>query len=122
MAALNLVGNALQPGAQRSWWLREALAREEHVAATPLAGDVTADVAIVGGGFTGLWTAYFLTQANPGLGVAVVVIARPQTRQRVAFSLRRVPQVGQTFWVVVTFSAVIGFVSRGIPPARGIIP
>ena len=72
MHALNLVGNALQPGAQRSWWLREALVREEHDAAPPLAGDVTADVAIVGGGFTGLWTAYFLTQANPGLDVAVV--------------------------------------------------
>jgi glycine/D-amino acid oxidase-like deaminating enzyme len=29
-------------------------------------------VVIVGGGFTGLWTAYFLTQANPKLGVVVL--------------------------------------------------
>ncbi|MGA8922682.1 MAG: FAD-dependent oxidoreductase, partial [Candidatus Dormiibacterota bacterium] len=71
-AGLNLTGLARTPGAQRSWWLREALAREDHDARPPLAGDVNADVAIVGGGFTGLWTAYFLTQANPGLGVAVV--------------------------------------------------
>jgi len=71
-ARLNLTGLARTPGAQRSWWLREALAREDHGAAPPLAGDVNADVAIVGGGFTGLWTAYFLTEANPGLGIAVV--------------------------------------------------
>ncbi len=33
-------------------------------------GDV--DVAIVGGGFTGLWTAYYLLKAEPGLRVAIV--------------------------------------------------
>ena len=29
------------------------------------------DVAIVGGGFTGLWTAYYLNRHNPDLGIAV---------------------------------------------------
>jgi len=29
-------------------------------------------VVIVGGGFTGLWTAYFLTRRNPNLGIAVL--------------------------------------------------
>jgi glycine/D-amino acid oxidase-like deaminating enzyme len=38
----------------------------------PLAGDATVDVAILGGGFSGLWTAYFLLKANPGLSVAVI--------------------------------------------------
>jgi glycine/D-amino acid oxidase-like deaminating enzyme len=71
-ADLNLTGLARTPGAQRSWWLREALAQETAGAAPPLAGHVNADVAIVGGGFTGLWTAYFLTQANPGLSVVVL--------------------------------------------------
>jgi len=37
-----------------------------------LAGDETVDVAILGGGFSGLWTAYFLLKANPGLSVAVI--------------------------------------------------
>lgn len=37
-----------------------------------LTGDATADVAIVGAGFTGLWTAYYLLQAEPGLRVVVV--------------------------------------------------
>src|SRR6202046_5818424 len=37
----------------------------------PLAGDLSADVAIVGAGFTGLWTAYYLSRAEPGLKIAV---------------------------------------------------
>jgi len=38
----------------------------------PLAADTTADVAIVGAGFTGLWTAYYLTGLDPTLRVIVV--------------------------------------------------
>jgi glycine/D-amino acid oxidase-like deaminating enzyme len=38
----------------------------------PLAGDVDADVAIVGAGYTGLWTAYYLLAAEPALRVVVV--------------------------------------------------
>ncbi len=37
----------------------------------PLPGDLDADVAIVGAGFTGLWTAYYLARADPGLKVVV---------------------------------------------------
>jgi glycine/D-amino acid oxidase-like deaminating enzyme len=70
--ALHLVGNALTPGAQRSWWLREALGSEDAAACPPLAGDASADVVIVGGGFTGLWTAYFLTELDPRLGIVVL--------------------------------------------------
>ncbi len=70
--ALNLTGAALTPGAQRSWWLREALAQDPGQPCPPLSGAVTADVVIVGGGFTGLWTAYFLTERDPNLGVVVL--------------------------------------------------
>lgn len=38
----------------------------------PLPGDATADVAIVGGGYTGLWTAYYLAKADPTLRVVVL--------------------------------------------------
>ncbi|WP_203783895.1 NAD(P)/FAD-dependent oxidoreductase [Paractinoplanes rishiriensis] len=38
----------------------------------PLAGDRTADVAIVGGGYTGLWTAYYLARLAPALSVVVL--------------------------------------------------
>lgn len=37
-----------------------------------LDGDTEVDVAIVGGGFTGLWTAYYLTERDPTLRVLVV--------------------------------------------------
>jgi glycine/D-amino acid oxidase-like deaminating enzyme len=38
----------------------------------PLRGDVEADVAVVGAGFTGLWTAYYLAEADPSLRVVVL--------------------------------------------------
>ena len=39
---------------------------------TPLEGDAEADVAIVGAGYTGLWTAYYLSQADPALRIVVL--------------------------------------------------
>ncbi|MFC0863114.1 NAD(P)/FAD-dependent oxidoreductase [Sphaerimonospora cavernae] len=38
----------------------------------PLDGDLQADVAIVGAGYTGLWTAYYLKKAEPHLRVVVL--------------------------------------------------
>ncbi|MFF4153391.1 NAD(P)/FAD-dependent oxidoreductase [Streptomyces sp. NPDC001651] len=38
----------------------------------PLAGDASADVVIVGGGYTGLWTAYYLKKAVPFLRITVL--------------------------------------------------
>ncbi|MFD1880603.1 NAD(P)/FAD-dependent oxidoreductase [Paracoccus pacificus] len=38
----------------------------------PLPGDIDVDICIVGGGFTGLWTAYYLTEARPDLSIAVI--------------------------------------------------
>lgn len=37
-----------------------------------LPGDIDVDVAIVGAGLTGLWTAYYLTERDPSLRIAVV--------------------------------------------------
>jgi glycine/D-amino acid oxidase-like deaminating enzyme len=37
-----------------------------------LAGDLTVDVAIAGGGYTGLWTAYYLARADPSLRIVVI--------------------------------------------------
>jgi glycine/D-amino acid oxidase-like deaminating enzyme len=72
LGALNLEGDALNPGSKRSWWLREALAAAEDAPTPPLTKNITADVVIIGGGFTGLWTAYFLTESAPGLGIVVL--------------------------------------------------
>ncbi|MDN3296212.1 FAD-dependent oxidoreductase [Streptomyces ficellus] len=38
----------------------------------PLPGDTTADVCVVGGGYTGLWTAYYLKKAVPFLNIIVL--------------------------------------------------
>jgi glycine/D-amino acid oxidase-like deaminating enzyme len=37
-----------------------------------LPGDTDVDVAVVGAGFTGLWTAYYLAEADPSLRIAVL--------------------------------------------------
>jgi glycine/D-amino acid oxidase-like deaminating enzyme len=37
----------------------------------PMESDIDADVAIVGAGFTGLWTAYYLSRADPGLRIVI---------------------------------------------------
>ena len=53
------------------WWdllpddLRQSLGEQ-------LGTDVEVDVAIIGAGYTGLWTAYYLQQQAPGLRIAVV--------------------------------------------------
>ncbi|WP_181706473.1 NAD(P)/FAD-dependent oxidoreductase [Chthonobacter rhizosphaerae] len=38
----------------------------------PLSGDLDVDVAIVGAGYTGLWTAYYLKSAQPSIRIAIV--------------------------------------------------
>lgn len=50
------------------WW--QEIGRPEPRPA--LDGDVAVDVAIVGGGYTGLWTAYYLKRLQPDLRVAVI--------------------------------------------------
>lgn len=37
-----------------------------------LDGDISTDVAIVGAGYTGLWTAYYLQQKDPGTSIVIV--------------------------------------------------
>lgn len=60
--------------ARRSWWLEEALAHPEFAGpeAPALRGRASADVVILGGGFTGMWTAWFLKERNPGIDVVLL--------------------------------------------------
>jgi glycine/D-amino acid oxidase-like deaminating enzyme len=53
----------------RPWWVDEA---GLGVVADPLAGHTTADVVVVGGGFTGLWSALALRERRPDLDVALL--------------------------------------------------
>lgn len=55
-----------------SLW-HDTLAATDTLAPRPsLPGNITADVAIVGAGFTGLWTAHYLRQADPTIRIAVL--------------------------------------------------
>ncbi|MET8983005.1 FAD-binding oxidoreductase [Streptomyces sp. NPDC004539] len=60
--------SAFANGGVSFWWAGNGL----PVARGPLPGDTTADVVIVGGGYTGLWTAYYLKKADPSLAVTVL--------------------------------------------------
>lgn len=50
------------------WWQSRGLPARRP----PLPGSAEADVCIVGAGYTGLWTAYYLKRADPGLRVIVL--------------------------------------------------
>jgi glycine/D-amino acid oxidase-like deaminating enzyme len=62
------------PDLGRSWWLREALALPEFAGepCPPLHGDITADVVILGGGYTGMWTAYFLKERDASTDIVLL--------------------------------------------------
>jgi glycine/D-amino acid oxidase-like deaminating enzyme len=54
--------------ATRSYWL----GLDAYEPDAPLEGEMRADLVIVGGGFSGLWTAYHLLKADPGMTVVVI--------------------------------------------------
>ena len=60
------------PVGSRSYWLDEALAADPGATCPALAGEVTADVCVGGGGFAGLWTAYEITERAPHLAVVLL--------------------------------------------------
>jgi glycine/D-amino acid oxidase-like deaminating enzyme len=54
-----------------SYW-HDSLGAEALAPRPALAGDTDADVAIIGGGLTGLWTAWYLLQREPSLRIVVL--------------------------------------------------
>ena len=55
----------------RPFWLEQAL-KADASPAPSLSGETRADVCIVGGGFTGLWTAINLKRMKPELDVVII--------------------------------------------------
>ncbi|MGB0097993.1 MAG: FAD-dependent oxidoreductase [Solirubrobacteraceae bacterium] len=53
----------------RSWWLRQVAPDQSEA---PLEDALRADVCIVGGGFTGLWTALRIKEHDPGADVVLI--------------------------------------------------
>lgn len=60
---------ATTPG-PATWWLADS--GDDLTPRPPLDGDTTVDVVIVGAGFTGLWTAWYLLGTDPTLRVVLV--------------------------------------------------
>ncbi|MBW0235012.1 MULTISPECIES: FAD-dependent oxidoreductase [Pseudomonas] len=56
----------------RPFWLEQALALDSGAPCETLTGDTRAQVCIVGGGYTGLWTAIMLKEQNPELDVLLI--------------------------------------------------
>ena len=54
---------------RHGWWLEEA---GEVAPESPLDGDTAADVAVVGGGYLGMWTAWHLLALEPELDVVLL--------------------------------------------------
>lgn len=61
---------------QLPYWLATALATDSNPPLPPLHGKQAADVCIIGGGFTGLWTAIMSKQARPDWRVVVLEKSR----------------------------------------------
>ncbi len=59
---------SLADAVTRSLWID----RIDPVPGPALTSDIEVDVAIVGGGFSGLWTAYYLIRQDPTLRIAVI--------------------------------------------------
>lgn len=55
-----------------SYWFKQALEIEQPETAKPLQQNIQADVAIVGGGYTGLWAAIMIKQQSPEKQVVVI--------------------------------------------------
>ena len=64
------MGSALSGYSSLSFWHDSA--GDDWEPRAPLGGDREADVAIVGAGYTGLWTAYYLAEADPSLSIVVL--------------------------------------------------
>lgn len=62
------VGTSVRPIEEACYWL----ATRRHEPQPRLEGDARADVAIIGAGYTGVWTALFLKEIDPGADIVVV--------------------------------------------------
>lgn len=64
--------NACPKAQERPFWLAQALKAEAATPACALVEDTRASLCIVGGGFTGLWTAILAKQMRPDLDIVLL--------------------------------------------------
>ena len=56
----------------QSPWFIEALQSEGRLEINELKTDITSDICIVGGGFTGLWTALKIKEKKPSINITII--------------------------------------------------
>lgn len=61
----------IAPNADQSYWL-QSTRNPDDAPSPPLKGPNAADIAIIGGGLTGLWTAIRILEADPGQKVTIL--------------------------------------------------
>ena len=69
-ASPEAIEHALEPTVHAPFWIDDIRAR--RVVSPPLRGDADADLVVVGGGYTGLWTALRAVEREPGLRVVLL--------------------------------------------------
>ncbi|WP_010204735.1 NAD(P)/FAD-dependent oxidoreductase [Salinibacterium sp. PAMC 21357] len=67
--AASVISHSLEGSKQKPFWIDDVKDAPEF---TALRGDITADLAIVGGGYLGLWTAVLAKQRNPDARVVLL--------------------------------------------------
>jgi glycine/D-amino acid oxidase-like deaminating enzyme len=72
MDPLHRASAARRNGGISHWYAEIGIPPIAPPGRAPLEGDIHADVCIVGGGFTGLWTAYYLSRARPDAEIVVL--------------------------------------------------
>ncbi len=55
-----------------SWWMEEARRALRPEPRPPLSGSTSADIVILGGGYTGMWTAWFLKERDPSCDIVLL--------------------------------------------------
>jgi glycine/D-amino acid oxidase-like deaminating enzyme len=66
----NIEGGLVKNYPQYSFWLDTC--GDDLTPRPPLDGSIHVDVAILGAGFSGLWTAYYLAQKDPSLKITII--------------------------------------------------
>ena len=56
----------------QSFWFSDAIAKEKNIKINKLKDNINADICIVGGGYTGLWTAIKIKEKNPSTNIVLI--------------------------------------------------
>ena len=56
----------------QSFWFSDAIAKEKNIQINKLKENINADICIVGGGYTGLWTAIKIKEKKPTMNIVII--------------------------------------------------